>query len=191
MAANNEQASTPCSSQPHCIVIPFPAQGHINPMLQFSKRLIPRGVRVTLVNTRFISKTVANSSSSAASSCSTTIHLATISDGFDEGGRAAAESSDAYLSSFQTAGSQTLSQLITDLGETECPATCIIYDPFIPWCLGRRETVRADGGGYQGKTEVFHHCSCNSNLQRSTMERRRLQEGRRRSKATPFHHQQS
>ncbi|CAL1361099.1 unnamed protein product [Linum trigynum] len=46
-------------------------------------------------------------------------------------------------------------------------------------------------GGYQGKMEDFHRCRCNSNLQRSTMEQSRLQEGRRGFKATSFHHQQS
>ncbi|CAI0459499.1 unnamed protein product [Linum tenue] len=102
-------------------------------MLQFSKRIIPRGVRVTLVNTRFISKTIANSSSSA-SACSTTIHLATISDGFDDSGFAPA-SMDAYCSTFQRVGSRTLTQLVADLRETEYPATCIIYDHLIPWCL--------------------------------------------------------
>ncbi|KAI4356270.1 hypothetical protein L6164_000303 [Bauhinia variegata] len=34
--------------QPHCLVLFFPAQGHINPMFQFSKRLKQKGVRVTL-----------------------------------------------------------------------------------------------------------------------------------------------
>ncbi|CAL1393070.1 unnamed protein product [Linum trigynum] len=163
MAANNDQAPpTPCSPpKPHCLIIPYPAQGHINPMLQFSKRLIPRGVRVTLVNTRFIAKTVANSSSSAAAS-STTIHLATISDGFDEGGFAAAGSTDAYISTFERIGSQTLSQLITNLSETEYPATCVIYDPFIPWCLDVAKRFGLTGAAFFTQScavgSIYYHC---------------------------------
>ena len=36
-------------TQPHILVLPYPIQGHINPMLQFSKRLASKGPRVTLV----------------------------------------------------------------------------------------------------------------------------------------------
>ncbi|KAJ6973568.1 hypothetical protein NC653_033794 [Populus alba x Populus x berolinensis] len=35
------------------LVLSFPAQGHINPMLQFSKRLEHKGVKVTPITTRF------------------------------------------------------------------------------------------------------------------------------------------
>ncbi|CBI24721.3 unnamed protein product, partial [Vitis vinifera] len=35
----------------HVLVIPYPVQGHINPMLQFSKRLASKGLKVTLITT--------------------------------------------------------------------------------------------------------------------------------------------
>ncbi|KAL9347441.1 hypothetical protein Peur_058807 [Populus x canadensis] len=50
----------------HCIVVSFPAQGHINPMLQFSKRLEHKGVKVTPVTTRFISNAIMSGSSSSS-----------------------------------------------------------------------------------------------------------------------------
>jgi pathogen-inducible salicylic acid glucosyltransferase len=42
----------------HCLVLTYPTQGHINPMLEFSKRLEHKGVKVTLVTTYFISNTI-------------------------------------------------------------------------------------------------------------------------------------
>ena len=63
--------------QTHCIVLPYPSQGHINPMLQFSKRLVDKGAEVTLAATRFISKSLFRDSSPIA--------VETISDGYDEG----------------------------------------------------------------------------------------------------------
>jgi hypothetical protein len=42
----------------HVLVLPFPTQGHINPMLQFSKRLASKGVKVTLATTVFIFNTM-------------------------------------------------------------------------------------------------------------------------------------
>lgn len=62
----------------HCLVLTFPGQGHINPMLQFSKLLQHEGVRVIMVTTRAIYKSLHNIPSS--------IPVETISDGFDSGG---------------------------------------------------------------------------------------------------------
>ncbi|GKV04398.1 hypothetical protein SLEP1_g16556 [Rubroshorea leprosula] len=46
-----ERKPSVCENQvSHVLVFPFPAQGHINPMLQFSKRLASKGLRVTLIN---------------------------------------------------------------------------------------------------------------------------------------------
>jgi hypothetical protein len=35
----------------HAVVIPLPAQGHINPALQLAKQLVGLGFRITFVNT--------------------------------------------------------------------------------------------------------------------------------------------
>ncbi|CAL5371747.1 unnamed protein product [Camellia sinensis] len=39
--------------QPHAVCVPFPAQGHINPMMQLAKLLHSRGFYITFVNTDF------------------------------------------------------------------------------------------------------------------------------------------
>lgn len=39
---------------PHVLAIPYPAQGHVIPLLEVSKRLVEHGFRVTFVNTDFI-----------------------------------------------------------------------------------------------------------------------------------------
>ena len=36
---------------PHVVVIPWPAQGHVNPLMEFSLRLVEHGCRVTVLNT--------------------------------------------------------------------------------------------------------------------------------------------
>ncbi|RWR87779.1 7-deoxyloganetin glucosyltransferase-like protein [Cinnamomum micranthum f. kanehirae] len=42
--------------RPHVVCIPFPAQGHINPMMQLAKLLHSRGFSITFVNTDFSHK---------------------------------------------------------------------------------------------------------------------------------------
>lgn len=39
--------------KPHAVCIPFPAQGHINPMLKVAKLLHSKGVHINLVNTQY------------------------------------------------------------------------------------------------------------------------------------------
>lgn len=111
----------------HCLVLSYPAQGHINPMLQFSKRLQHKGVKVTLSTTYFISKSIHRDSSSS-------IPLETISDGFDDGGIAQAESIQAYLERFWQVGPKTLSELVEKMNGSDFPLDCVVYDSF--FCLG-------------------------------------------------------
>ncbi|KAK7271014.1 hypothetical protein RJT34_26592 [Clitoria ternatea] len=112
----------------HCLVLPYPAQGHINPMLQFSKRLVQRGVKVTLVTVVSNWKTMNNKNF-------TSIEVESISDGYDDGGLAAAESLEVYKDTFWRVGPQTLTELVHSLAASGNPANCVIYDAFLPWAL--------------------------------------------------------
>ncbi|CAI0414155.1 unnamed protein product [Linum tenue] len=114
----------------HCLVVPFPAQGHINPILQFSKRLIPKGIRITLAFTRFISATITSTSAAAPPD----IRIATISDGYDGGGVEAANFG-AYTDTFRQVGTLTLTQLIQKQSDAGDSVHCVVYDSCLPWCL--------------------------------------------------------
>ncbi|KAM7259472.1 hypothetical protein ACFE04_015213 [Oxalis oulophora] len=117
------------STKAHALILPYPAQGHINPMFQFAKRLVAKGVKATLVTTKFISKSMPIIDSSS------NIHIETISDGFDEGGFSTADSIEHYLSTLQAVGSQSLVDLIQKLKNSNNPVTVIIYDGFSSWAL--------------------------------------------------------
>ncbi|BAT10371.1 Os10g0332600 [Oryza sativa Japonica Group] len=43
----------PPPARPHALVIPFPAQGHVIPLMEVAHALADRGVAVTFVNTEF------------------------------------------------------------------------------------------------------------------------------------------
>jgi pathogen-inducible salicylic acid glucosyltransferase len=113
----------------HCLALTYPTQGHINPLLEFSKRLENKGVKVTLVTTHFISKTIHKEAATS------NIDLETISDGYDEGGRAQAKSFMTYFESLRRVGSQTLAELLEKLSTSGCPVDCVVYDAFLPWAL--------------------------------------------------------
>ena len=70
--------------QPHVVVIPFPAQGHVAPLMKLSHLIVGHGIKVTFVNTDFIhakltaSMTVKNEEKSP-------IRLVSIPDGLEPG----------------------------------------------------------------------------------------------------------
>lgn len=84
------------------MLLPYPSQGHINPLLQFAKRLASKGVKATLATTHYTAKSM----------CGPHVGVEPISDGFDEGGYAQAKNEDLFLKSFKDNGSRTLSELI-------------------------------------------------------------------------------
>lgn len=111
----------------HILLIPYPSQGHINPMLQFSRRLASKGLKTTLAITKFISTTFKPQSS--------TVQIATISDGCDHGGFAEAKNVNDYLLRVKTTGTKSLDDLITQYKNTPHPIDCVVYDAFFPWAL--------------------------------------------------------
>ena len=117
----------------HVLVVPYPSQGHINPMLQFSKRLAKKSIKATLAPTICFSKFMQTTEISTG--YNTSIQIRPISDGYDEGGYLSAESIPAYLDSFRTQGPKTLIQLIDKLKEEGDPIKAIIYDGLLPWVL--------------------------------------------------------
>ncbi|CAL5063353.1 unnamed protein product [Urochloa decumbens] len=121
MASSDNQASI------HVLLVPFPAQGHINPLLQFGKRLAAhRGVRCTLAATRF----VANSTKPTPSS----VHVAVFSDGCDGGGPDELGGMGArYFERLESAGSETLDALLRSESELGRPVHAVVYDAFVPW----------------------------------------------------------
>ncbi|KAL2470121.1 UDP-glycosyltransferase 74F2 [Abeliophyllum distichum] len=111
----------------HVLALPFPSQGHINPMFQFCKRLVSKGTKATLAITNYISKSTSLKSS--------TVTVDTFSDGYDEGGFAQASSIDECLERMEAAGSKTLAELIQKHQKSNNPINCIVYDSFLPWAL--------------------------------------------------------
>lgn len=132
----------------HILVVPYPSQGHVNPMLQFCKRLVSKGTKATLVITKFISKSFHLQTNSIA--------VGTISDGFDDGGFRQAQDVDDYLAQMQRAGSQTLEDLVRSYEKSNNPVDCIVYDAFLTWALDVAHRC-----GIKGAAFFTHACAVN------------------------------
>nr|ACD03246.1 UDP-glycosyltransferase UGT74H7 [Avena strigosa] len=119
----------------HVLVLPYPLQGHINPMLQFAKRLARTqthiggggGVRCTLAVTPYLL-------GQCQDPCPGAVHLAEISDGFDRAGFLEVGDVAAYLAQLESAGSRTLDELLRSEAEKGRKVCAVVYDSFLqPW----------------------------------------------------------
>lgn len=123
---------------PHVIVFPYPSQGHINPLLQFAKRLVAKGVKATIATTVTTVKSIHTAS----------VAVEPISDGFDDGGFGKGRSEGEYLESLREHASESLSQLLNKYKTTSFPVSCIIYDAFFPWALDVAKTHGVFGAAF-------------------------------------------
>ncbi|KAF3653055.1 hypothetical protein FXO38_15817 [Capsicum annuum] len=111
--------------EPHMIFVPYPSQGHINPLLQFAKPFASKGVKATIATTKYTVNSIH----------SPNISVEPIFDGFDEGSFSQAEKDDIFLKSFKENGSRTLLQLIANYKNSTHFVSCIVYNSFLPWAL--------------------------------------------------------
>nr|CAB3457615.1 unnamed protein product [Digitaria exilis] len=130
----------------HVLLLPNPSQGHINPILQFGKRLAAhRGVQCTLAVTRFVlAQTGAGEHSTTAGGVTGGgVHVATVSDGCDAGGFDEAGGIVAYTARLEAAGSETVGALLRSEAELGRPVHALVYDAFLPWAqrVARRHGV--------------------------------------------------
>ncbi|KAI3470051.1 hypothetical protein Pfo_026714 [Paulownia fortunei] len=112
----------------HILLVTFPAQGHINPSLQFAKRLIKIGAQVTLSTSLSAIRRMTNSASS-------TIHglnLVPFSDGYDEGWNISDGIQD-FVSTFRRRGSEAVANLISANASHGQPFAHVVYTTFMPW----------------------------------------------------------
>lgn len=119
-------------NQNHFIVISFPAQGHLNPTLQFAKRLLRNGARVTYFTTLSSHKRMLESSSNTSNIDGLT--YAPFSDGYDDGYKGGLDDANHFLSEIARCGSQALRELIQSAHDGGSGSvTCIIYAILVPW----------------------------------------------------------
>ena len=67
---------------PHVLAIPYPAQGHVIPLLELSQCLVTHGCKVTFVNSEFNHKRVVNALSNK-DHVRSHINLVSITDGLE------------------------------------------------------------------------------------------------------------
>jgi len=112
----------------HFLIITYPIQGHINPALQFAKRLISLGAKVTFAITTHLYSRLINKPTIPG------LSFATFSDGYDDGQKSFGdEDIVSYMSEFTRRGSEFLTNIILSSKQENHPITCLIYTLILSW----------------------------------------------------------
>ncbi|KAM3702232.1 hypothetical protein ACJW31_04G010200 [Castanea mollissima] len=111
----------------HIVVLPCPLQGHINPMLQFSKRLASKGLKVTLLTPKSIVKSMKGQA--------TSVTFGPIDDDDDSGELITAETMEAYGERFKAMFSHGLEGLIEKNKSYGYATKLVVYDSILPWAV--------------------------------------------------------
>ncbi|KAB1213521.1 Anthocyanidin 3-O-glucoside 5-O-glucosyltransferase [Morella rubra] len=110
----------------HVLSVSFPGQGHINPSLQFAKRLIRLGVRVTFATSVFVLRQLITQFPTPDG-----MSFATFSDGYDDGYNG--DDLDHYMNELKHHGSRTLCDFIVSSAKEGRTFSSLICATIVPW----------------------------------------------------------
>ncbi|XP_050372706.1 phloretin 4'-O-glucosyltransferase-like [Argentina anserina] len=115
-------------TQHRFLLVTWPAQGHINPSLQFAKRLMSTtGADVTFVTALSALRRISNRSGTPRG-----LTFAPFSDGYDDGFKPG-DDIDHYVSELRHRGSRAVADMVVSSANEGRPYTCIVYAIMIPW----------------------------------------------------------
>ncbi|PON74706.1 UDP-glucuronosyl/UDP-glucosyltransferase [Parasponia andersonii] len=120
----------------HVLLVSFPGQGHVNPMLRLGKRLAAKGLLITLSTTEYFGLEMRKSTNDITDQPIPVgngfIRFEFFDDGMpvDEPGRT---NLDLYMPKLERVGKESLHKLIEKQSDEGRPVSCLVNNPFIPW----------------------------------------------------------
>ncbi|KAK0576604.1 hypothetical protein LWI29_020459 [Acer saccharum] len=131
------------NEKPHAVCIPYPAQGHINPMLKVAKLLHNKGFHITFVNSEFNHKRLLKSRGPKALDGLPTFRFETIPDGLPPMDVDATQDIPSLCFSTRKHGLAPFKQLLNKLNDSSDapPVTCIVSDGVMSFTLDAAEEL--------------------------------------------------
>ncbi|KAB2607427.1 UDP-glucose glucosyltransferase [Pyrus ussuriensis x Pyrus communis] len=108
----------------HMVLVCFPGQRHINPMLRLGKRLAAKGFLVSFSTTENFGKEMRATNSGISD------EPTPVGDGFIR-----FEDLDYYMPQLELVGKDLVTQMIKRHANEGRPVSCLVNNPFIPWFL--------------------------------------------------------
>jgi hypothetical protein len=132
--------------KPHAVCMPFPAQGHVTPMLKLAKILHHRGFHITFVNTEFNHRRLLRSRGAAALDGLPGFRFAAIPDGLPPSDADATQDVPPLCRSTRETCLPHFSRLLADLNANASPesppVTCVVADDVMSFAVDAAREFR-------------------------------------------------
>ncbi|KAI4375874.1 hypothetical protein MLD38_013692 [Melastoma candidum] len=132
------------TNQPHVVVVPYPAQGHINPLLKFAKILHGRGgFHVTFVNTRYNAHRLLKSRGPASLNDQPGFQFEAIPDGLPPVDADVMQNIPALSESLARTCLEPFVDLVSRVNRKGGPpVSCFVFDAMMPFVAAAAEKFR-------------------------------------------------
>jgi hypothetical protein len=134
--------------KPHAVMIPYPVQGHINPLFKLAKLLHLRGFHITFVNTEYNHKRLLKSRGPNSLDGFIDFNFETIPDGLTpmDGDGDVTQDIPSLCQSIRKNFLHPFDQLLSKLHDSAMaglvpPVTCIVSDCFMPFTTQAAEEL--------------------------------------------------
>ncbi|KAG2649073.1 gallate 1-beta-glucosyltransferase-like [Panicum virgatum] len=133
-----EEAAVPpavaaASAPPHLLLICFPGQGHVNPMLRLAKRVAAKGLLVTFSSLASVGARLAAAAGVSAGGDGVPVGRGRVRFEFLEDGDPGPDLDD-LMRHLETAGPPAFAALLRRQAEEDRPVACVVANnPFMPW----------------------------------------------------------
>ncbi|ONK75583.1 uncharacterized protein A4U43_C03F18430 [Asparagus officinalis] len=127
--------------KPHAVLVPYPAQGHINPMLRLGKLLHAKGFHVTFVNTEYNHRRLVRSWGPGVVKGVDGFRFETIPDGLPPSDVEATQDIPALCDSTTRNCLEPFRQLLRKLNSNSPPVSCIVSDGVMSFTLDAAEEL--------------------------------------------------
>ena len=131
-AAVPHAVAAAASAPPHLVLICFPGQGHVNPMLRLAKRVAAKGLLVTFSSLASVGARLAAAAGVSAGGDGVPVGRGRVRFEFLEDGDPGSHLDD-LMRHLETAGPPAFAALLRRQAEEGRPVACVVANPFMPW----------------------------------------------------------
>ncbi|CAN6271731.1 unnamed protein product [Urochloa humidicola] len=132
-AAVPAAVSSAASAPAHVLLICFPSQGHVNPMLRLAKRIAAKGLLVTFSSISSVAAKLAEAAGVSAGGDGAPVGLGRVRFEFLDDGDPPGSDLDSLMTHLATAGPPAFASLLTRQASSGRPVSSVVANPFMPW----------------------------------------------------------